>query len=122
MGNLSGVVPIEVVRAAMLEPALRGRVFLCSKRREPLYADGEVVGFVTPHQNARGLWRHGPIFVLPEYRRRGLVRAYYDARPGRDCLAFIAWGNEASFAMHVASGFVEAWRTNHGRFMRRTPR
>lgn len=124
MGHLhrvAGVVPEEIVRAAREVPELRSRVFLCSTRREPLTADGKVVGFVTPHETAQG-WRHGPIFVLPGYRRRGLVKAYYDSHPERLCVAFIHDGNEASRRMHLAAGFTDWKRGPGGVYMRREPR
>lgn len=60
-------IPEQIVRDAMAAPELKGRVFLCSTRREPLVCDGKVVGFVTPHETPSG-WRHGPIYVDPEYR------------------------------------------------------
>lgn len=113
-------VPLELVRDAMRDPALKGRVFLCSKRREPLLADGKVVGFVTPHQTPMG-WRHGPIYVAPGYRRRGLVPAYYAAHPERLCIAFVADGNLASRRMHLAAGFVDWKRGSKGQFMKREP-
>ncbi len=124
MANLrrvEGPVPEEIVRVAMAEPSLRGRVFLCSKRREPLLADGKVVGFVTPHETKMG-WRHGPIFVMPGYRRRGLVKAYYDAHPERLCIAFVADGNVASHRVHASAGFEDWKRGPGGTWMRRLPR
>ena len=113
-------VPEEIVRAAMAEPGLRARVFLCSTRREALVCDGRVVGFVTPHETKRG-WRHGPIFVLPEYRKRGLVQAYYAAHPERLCVAFVANSNKESRRMHELAGFVHWMGGNGGVYMRREP-
>lgn len=113
--------PAEIVRAAREVPELKARVFLCSKRREPLVYDGKVVGFVTPHQTKQG-WRHGPIFVLPGYRGKGLVKSYYDAHPERDCVAFVPDGNVASRRMHLAAGFTDWKRGPGGLFMRRPAR
>jgi L-amino acid N-acyltransferase YncA len=111
-------IPEEIVRAAMAAPELKGRVFLCSTRREALVCDGKVVGFVTPHETASG-WRHGPIYVDPEYRGRGLVEAYYAAHPERDCVAFVRDDNPASLSMHTSAGF-ELWkRAKDGAFYRR---
>lgn len=118
MGHLPDIVPESVVRAAMAEPALRGRVFLCSTRREALVCEGEIVGFVCPHETKTG-WRHGPIFVLPAYRRRKLVEAYYAAHPERTCVAFVADDNAASRGMHKRAGFVDWRRGPRGWFMRR---
>jgi len=113
-------IPDDIVRAAMKSPELKGRVFLCSTRREPLVCDGKVVGFVTPHETASG-WRHGPIYVDPEYRGKGLVEAYYARHPERLCVAFIRDDNTASLKMHLNAGF-EFWkRAKEGAFYRRQP-
>lgn len=113
-------VPEDIVRAAMAEPSLKGRVFLCSKRREPLLFDGKVVGFVTPHETKDG-WRHGPIFVLPEYRGKKLVQAYYASHPERRCVAFVPHENKASRRLHDEAGF-KVWKGHKdGAFMRREP-
>jgi len=113
-------IPEEIVRAAMAEPGLRGRVFLCSTRREALVCDGQVVGFVTPHETATG-WRHGPIYVMPAFRKRGLVEAYYAAHPERLCVAFIQDANKASRRAHERAGFVNWKRGPKGWYMRREP-
>lgn len=111
-------IPEQIVRDAMAAPELKGRVFLCSTRREPLVCDGKVVGFVTPHETPSG-WRHGPIYVAPEYRGRGLVEAYYAAHPERDCVAFVREDNPASLAMHTSAGFVLWKRAKDGAFYKR---
>lgn len=120
MGDLPDV-PEWIVKQARDEPSLRGRVFLCSKRRVALCADGSVVGFVTPRQTPHGWWRHGPIYVLPEYRQRGLVVDYYAAHPERLCVAFIPHGNEASLRTHERAGFVPWKQHRYGTFYRREP-
>lgn len=111
-------IPVELVREAMQDPALKGRVFMCSSHREPLLFEGKVVGFVTPHVTKDG-WRHGPIFVREGYRGRGLVEAYYKAHPDRRCVAFVADGNVSSRRMHLRAGFVDWKRHSKGWFMRR---
>lgn len=102
------------------EPATGARVYLSSTRREPLVHGGEVVGFVTPHETPSG-WRHGPIFVLPAFRGKGLVEAYYAAHPERLCVAFIPAAAKASLRMHRRAGF-RPWRKHaHGVWLRREP-
>lgn len=113
-------IPEEIVRAAMVDPAIKGRVFLCSSRREPLTFEGKVVGFVSPHETKDG-WRHGPIFVLEGYRGRGLVERYYADHPERLCVAFVADDNASSRRMHVRAGFTNWRRHGKGWFMRREP-
>lgn len=117
--DASGI-PLAIVRAAMAEPATGARVYLSSTRREPLVHGGEVVGFVTPHETPSG-WRHGPIFVLPAFRGKGLVEAYYAAHPERLCVAFIPAAAKASLRMHRRAGF-RPWRKHaHGVWLRREP-
>lgn len=114
-------VPEYIVREARRDPWLRGRVHLCSTRREPLYLDGEVVGFVTPHLDARGRWRHGPIYIIPAARGRGVLRRYYAAHPERECVAFVHRRNTASRRAHEAAGFRPLWSTPHGTYLLRPP-
>lgn len=115
-------IPLEIIREAMKEPAIRGRVVLASTQREALRCDGQIVGFVTPRQQRDGAWRHGPIYISPAFRGRGLLAAYYASHPERVCVSFIANGNEESRSAHLAAGFV-AWRRHRdGVFMRREAR
>jgi|GEM_PF-2367987 len=109
----------ELIRACNREWFTRG-LAKRDARREPLVCEGRVVGFVTPRLTRWG-WRHGPIYVLPEFRRRGLVLAYYAAHPERRCVAFVADDNLASRAMHERAGFVNWRRGNGGWFMLREP-
>lgn len=118
MGSV--LIPEEVVRAAMADRHLRGRVFLCSTHREAIVHDGVVVGFMTPHQTKLG-WRHGPIYVLPKFRGLGLVEAYYAAHPERDCVAFVASDNTASRTAHERAGFTHWRKAKNGCYMRRAP-
>ena len=111
-------IPAEIVREAMRDPAIKGRVYLSSARREPLIFEGRVVGFVSPHETKDG-WRHGPIFVRDGYRGRGIVEAYYGAHPERVCVAFVADGNASSRRMHLRAGFSDWKRHGKGWFMRR---
>lgn len=114
-------IPEEIVRAAR---AAYGKdahlVRLRCPRREALVCDGQVVGFVTPHREKVG-WRHGPMFIRPEYRGRGLLEAYYRAHPERECVAFVEDGNVASLKAHTRAGFTFWRRHAHGVFLRRPP-
>lgn len=122
MGNvkIAGDVPEEIVRAAMAEKSLRGRVILSSKRRVPLLHDGECVGFVTPHETKSG-WRAGPIYVVPRHRGHGHVEAFYAAHPGREWVAFVATNNRDSLSMHKRAGFVHWKNARDGQWLRRGP-
>lgn len=111
------MIPTEIIRAANAEWETRGN----AKRnavREPLLCDGEIAGFITPHETAWG-WRLGPIFVLPEYRRRGLALAAYEARRHLTMVAFVADTNAASATLHERAGFTRWKRGNGGWFLRR---
>lgn len=109
------MIPVEIIRLANATWETRGHA-RPRDHREPLMLDGRVVGFVTPREEAWG-WRHGPIFVLPAYRRRGLVLAYYASHPERRCVAFVADDNQASRALHTRAGFTNWRRGNGGWFM-----
>lgn len=117
----AGDVPEEIVRAAMTEPALRGRVILSSRRRVPLYHDNECVGFVTPHkaQIDPGAWRAGPIFVLPGHRGHRHVEKFYASYADRAWVAFIPHNAMGSLKMHKSAGFTDWRRSKGGRWMRR---
>jgi L-amino acid N-acyltransferase YncA len=67
-------------------------------------------------------WRHGPIFVLPDYRGKGLVEAYYASHPERVCVAFIPDTNDASRKTHEKAGFANWKRGPGGWYMRRETR
>lgn len=106
------VIPEEIVRAAMAEPTLRGRVFLCSTRRVPLMHGDEVVGFVSPHETKSG-WRAGPIYVAPAHRGHRHVEDWYANHRDRTWVAFVADGNAGSLRMHKRAGFVR-WKGGPG--------
>ena len=110
-------IPQHLLTAANREYETRHRA-KASANRDPLICGVEVVGFMSPHETIWG-WRHGPIFVLPEFRRRGLVIAYYAAHPERACVAFVADTNSASRALHDRAGFVPWRRAQFGTYMRR---
>lgn len=114
-------IPLQIVRAAMKDSDLDGRVYLCSTRREAIRCEGHVVGFVTPRQEEDGRWRHGPIYILPGFRRRGLLAAYYASHPERRCVAFVADTNPSSRSAHNVAGFKPFRRQRYGWFMRREP-
>lgn len=117
----SGDVPEEIVRAAMAEPTLRGRVILASTRRVPIMHGDECVGFVTPHETklGGGGWRAGPIYVVPGHRGHRHVEEWYATQTHRTWVAFIPHNATASLSMHRRAGFVEWRRAKAGRWMRR---
>lgn len=106
-------IPAHVVQAARKEPFihLRGKDL---HLRVPIVLNGAVVGFCHPHETPHG-YRLGPIFVLPEYRGRGLTRAAYEQHAsGRHCVAYIHNGNVGSEKAHAAAGFVRKRRWRGG--------
>ena len=116
----TGDVPEDIVREAMAEPALRGRVFLRSTRRVPLVHDGDVIGFVCPHETKSG-WRCGPIYVRKSHRGHGHVKEWYAEHGDRAWVAFVADDNRASLSMHKRAGFVPWKKARGGQWMRREP-
>lgn len=112
MGRVNGSVPEEIVRAAMAEPVLRGRVILSSQRRVPLMHGSECVGFATPHESNSG-WRAGPIYVLPGHRGHGHVEEFYRAHADRTWVAFVPASARGSLSAHKRAGFVP-WKKGRG--------
>lgn len=100
------MIPQEIIKAARAEYQCRGRV-RGRDERKPLVFDGEVVGFFTPHVDGRGWNRMGPVFVLPEYRRKGVCVALY-RREGatKDLHIFVAGDNPAGKQAAEKAGFV----------------
>jgi hypothetical protein len=114
-------IPMTIIQEARKDPLIGPRVIISSTRREPLRYEGQIVGFVTPHETQSG-WRLGPIFVLPAYRAKGLVQAYYAAHPHKTFVAFIPDGCAASMRAHKLAGFVR-WKAGRGGvWLRRDPR
>lgn len=118
-GDAMSTIPVDIIRAANATWETRGNARRAAFR-EPLVCDGQVVGFVTPHETSWG-WRLGPIFVLPEYRRRGLALAAYQRRAHLSMVAFVADDNPASAVLHRRAGFRLWRRGNGGWFVRREP-
>lgn len=113
-------IPDEIVRAAREDALLRQRVYVTDRRRQPIVCDGQVVGFVTPHETTSG-WRAGPIFVIPSFRGHGLIEAFYASHPDRTWVAFVPSGKPASRVMHTKAGFKTWKRSAHGVWMKREP-
>lgn len=89
-----------------------------SKPRIAITCEGAVVGFYTPHRAATGEMRIGPVWVMPEYRRRGLVSAVYASIEG-PALAWVENGNEACERMLMSCGFARHRKYNAGWIWRR---
>lgn len=111
------MIPPELLRVANATWETRGNARR-GVHREALIVDGEVVGFITPHETPWG-WRLGPIFVLPAFRRRGLVSAAYERFRDRVMVAFVADDNAPSQRLHRRAGFRRWKRGNGGWFVRR---
>ena len=63
--------------------------------------------------------RVGPIYVLPEFRGRGLARQAYNWADGVPLVAYVHDGNLASARLHVRCGFVTWYRRPGGTYWRR---
>lgn len=73
----------------------------------PIRDGSKVVGFYHPHDCVYGR-RVGPLFILPEYRGRGLALRTY-ARLRGPLVACVRDDNDASVRLHEKAGFVR-WR------------
>lgn len=113
-------IPMALIREAKKDPLIGPRIVLSSKRREPLVWEGEVVGFVTPHDTPSGR-RIGPIYVAPGHRKRGLVLRWYNEHPDETFIAFIPVGNYSSLRLHQRAGFRHWKNARNGEWLRREP-
>lgn len=108
-------IPDEVMRVARAEyQVVLNRV----TELTPIRHHGKVVGFYRPHMAGNGTMRIGPIFVLPKYRRLGLVRRVY-ARISGPLIACVRDDNPNSIALHERAGFARWKRYAHGWWWRR---
>lgn len=110
-------IPEDLLRAANRDPGTRGRVRRDADR-VPIVCDGRVAGFYTPHRDRSGAIRLGPVYILPEFRGRGLVSDVYRTAPGPVVACVEAW-NVASERMLERAGFVRWRRYAHGWYWRR---
>jgi RimJ/RimL family protein N-acetyltransferase len=88
-------------------------------KRCPIWADGELVGFFCPHPAGRGRKRVGPIYVLPQYRGRGLAQQAYAWADGVPLVAYVHSNNVASERFHERAGFRRWYQTNGGWYWKR---
>lgn len=110
-------IPEELLREANRTREIVGWV-KPNAHRVALVHEGKVVGFVTPHLTAWGL-TFAPIFVLPAYRRLGLMLEAYSVARDVTMWEFAADTNVASRRMLEKAGFTPWRRGNGGWFLRR---
>lgn len=76
------------------------------------YYDNKAAGFAIPRKDSDGYHRTGPIFVLPQYRRKGIAHAFvaefFKDKKGR---AYIETDNTASRALFKGVGFEPSGKT-----------
>jgi hypothetical protein len=81
----------------------------------PIYYSGKIVGVYHPHSCKYGR-RIGPIFVLPEYRGRGIALGIYNSISG-ELVACVRDDNIAGIRLHEAAGFIRFRRYQYGWWM-----
>lgn len=102
-------IPDALLSAANNDPVLKG--FIGNQRQRVAIYDGEViVGFMQPSQiefKEKTYWRTGNIYVLPEYRNKGLgtkaILDFFSDKP--EGLAWIAFDNASSMKAFTKAGF-----------------
>ena len=110
-----------MLRAAKKEQFTRhSKILLTNKSgyHKPIYCDGVVAGFYTPHESPPGWNRIGPVYIDPAFRGRGLVVALYATLHGPH-LAFIEHGNVASERVHERAGFKRTRKHARGWYWNR---
>lgn len=102
-------IPKEIIDKANTDPVLSG--YLNTKQmRVGIYYQTQLVGFYSPYQymyNNQSYWRTGNIYILPDYRGKGLATKtildfYSDKLYG---LAHIAETNLSSIKAFTKAGF-----------------
>lgn len=73
----------------------------------PIHYEGKVVGFYCPRQRKIGV-SSGPVFVLPEYRKKGLALELFNSTSG-PLVACVRDDNLPSIGLVIKAGFVQ-WR------------
>lgn len=112
MGTVFTEIPQEVIDAANADEVLKGFIKK-DRKRVAIYSDSKIVGFFQPCKIefcGKTYDRTGNIFVLPEYRNRGLASKaiadfFFDKPYG---LAYVAVDNHASFRAYEKAGFFTA--------------
>ena len=107
-------IPAEVIKAARSEYQVTDAP---PEELRPICLGKRVVGFYRPRMTHRGR-SLGPIFVLPEYRRRGLALAVYRKEQG-PLIACVRDDNPASAALHRRAGFHRWFRYAAGWWWKR---
>lgn len=103
------VIPDALLTAANNDPVLKG--FIGNKKdRVAIYNGEDIIGFMQPSQieyKDKTYWRTGNIFILPEYRNRGLgskaILDFFSDKP--EGLAWIAFDNTSSMRAFTKAGF-----------------
>jgi len=109
--NYKETIPLEILQQADNDPFLNDIIEVDkNKTRVPIYYGKVIAGFYTPRQTEykkRMYWRTGAIYILPQYRKKGLASKavsefFSDKEYG---LAFIEPHNAASLATFEKCGF-----------------
>lgn len=102
-------IPKEIFDRANTDPILSGYLDI-NQKRKPIYYQEKIVGFFNPYQfkyKDVSYWRTGNIYVLPEYRNKGIASKtikdfFSDKEYG---LAHVAENNPPSLRAFLNSGF-----------------
>ncbi len=100
---------LNLLRLADADPLLTGFVYTDdkSKIRLPIFCENnQLVGFATPRQESDGVWRMGAIYIIPEFRNRGIAgKTIFSFMTGKKGRAFIEDENISSQKAYQKAGF-----------------
>jgi RimJ/RimL family protein N-acetyltransferase len=100
------LIPDDMLDAANNDPFLLGFVPKENNNRLGIEVHGTLVGFMTPREN-KGTWRTGAIYVLPEFRNKGIaskaIRQFHSDKGSSRAL--VEPHNHASRKAHENAGF-----------------
>lgn len=98
-------IPEEVIAAAKLE--YQASTFQYAPHLSPLTYEGRTVGFFCPRIRKMGT-SLGPVFILPEFRRKGLALTLFNSFAG-PLVACVRDDNQPSIELVTKAGFTK-WR------------
>lgn len=108
-----------LLKEAKADPEIKGEIF-CEdlvRPRLPIFFEEKLVGFATPVKEPDGVWNIGTIYIMKDFRGRGLgrlaIRTFMTKRRGR---IFIDEENVAGRHVFKAAGFRAVRSASGGRW------
>lgn len=107
----------KLISKASKDKYLGDKVYECDNNRiQLLYYKEDIAGICWPRRDSDGRYRTGPIYVLPEYRGKGVASSfvieYFKDREGR---AYIEPSNLSSINTFKKAGFKKVEKSSRNK-------